>query len=380
MERLNSRSRYSAHKPLAKAVRKPSPVTSSAQEQKPVPRTSVEALHPRVEQLLQDTASRLAPPARTPPSAPSVFALADLLLPGRARLLKTSLREKKRLRRAPPRTPRCSAQPPPSTRTAPNLGVSLFARRLPRTYYRSGRSGRGRFPFDKLRSPIRNGLTFAAEEFVEPDPQPVDRRASPRRPTILPRLTACTSAVQRSSVPTEDVGGMLSWLDQARRARGRRARMVTRRQQPAGCALRQPGRRGRARDSSRAQAAEAGMPFVAMIVHPPANEPAPLPRRPPPGVRARQAESRMRRVTWLRLSTFHCSTCCYSSDASVGIDSEVVGRAQRRRNGLETSCASTSTERVGRTRFSEGVESSLRGASAWRWAAAAGRRPGPRRG
>jgi hypothetical protein len=63
-------------------------------------RELVEALRPRVEQLLQDAASQLAAHADAPFGA-NEFALRDLLLQAGADLLEASLREKKTATKAP---------------------------------------------------------------------------------------------------------------------------------------------------------------------------------------------------------------------------------------------------------------------------------------
>jgi hypothetical protein len=63
-------------------------------------RELVEALRPRVEQLLQDAASQLAAHADAPFGA-NEFALRDLLLQAGADLLEHSLRQKKTATKAP---------------------------------------------------------------------------------------------------------------------------------------------------------------------------------------------------------------------------------------------------------------------------------------
>jgi hypothetical protein len=75
------------------------PVTPSDQQQARA-RELVEALRPRVEQLLRDAASQLAA-CRDAPFGANEFALRDLLLQAGADLLETSLREKKTATKAP---------------------------------------------------------------------------------------------------------------------------------------------------------------------------------------------------------------------------------------------------------------------------------------
>lgn len=70
------------------------------QEQEARARELVEALRPRVEQLLRDAASQLAA-RRDAPFGANEFALRDLLLQAGAELLETSLREKKTATTAP---------------------------------------------------------------------------------------------------------------------------------------------------------------------------------------------------------------------------------------------------------------------------------------
>jgi hypothetical protein len=69
-------------------------------EQQVRARELIDALRPRLEQLLQDAASQLAAHQETPFGA-NEFALRDLLLQAGADLLETSLREKKTAMTAP---------------------------------------------------------------------------------------------------------------------------------------------------------------------------------------------------------------------------------------------------------------------------------------
>ena len=96
------------------------------QEQEARARELVEALRPRVEQLLRDAASQLAA-RRDAPFGANEFALRDLLLQAGAELLETSLRKKKRLRRRLGEL-RGLCRPPPSTRTAPKPSSASSAR------------------------------------------------------------------------------------------------------------------------------------------------------------------------------------------------------------------------------------------------------------
>ena len=187
------------------------------------------------------------------------------------------------------------AQAAPFHSHRPKTFVSLFGPvALHRAYYRCGRCGRGRFPFDERACLSGRGLTLAAEEVVSLTGLLTDSFAEAAE-KILPRLTGLhfgESSVERT---TEDVGGVLGdWLDQGgtlgdktcwawrRDANGRRVAYVS--LDATGVPQQGPG----------GAAAEGRMPFVAMIYNPPANEPGAAAAPAAAGRSARdKAESRM---------------------------------------------------------------------------------------
>ena len=160
----------------------------------------------------------------------------------------------------------------------PKTFVSLFGPvAVRRAYYRCGRCGRGRFPFDERGGLSGRGLTLAAEEIVSLTGLLTDSFAEAAE-KILPRLAGLhfgESGVERT---TEDVGGVLGdWLERGgtlgdktcwawrRDAKGRRVAYVS--LDATGVPQQGPG----------GAAAEGRMPWVAMIYNPPPNGPGAAP-------------------------------------------------------------------------------------------------------
>ena len=234
-------------------------------------RELVETLRPRVEPLLQDTACQLAAHADARFGA-NEFALRDLLLQAGADLPEASLRKKKRLRRRRGDVRHCP-HPAPFHSHRPKTFVGLLGSvTLRRAYYRRGRCGRGRFPFDERSCLSWRGLTLAAEEVVSLTGLLTEGFAEAAE-KILPRLAGPRLGESTVERATEDVGGVPGdRLDQGGTlgdktcwawrpdARGRRVAYVSLdatgvpRQGPGGAAV------------------EGRMPLVAMVYNPPAHE------------------------------------------------------------------------------------------------------------
>ncbi len=141
-----------------------------------------------------------------------------------------------------------------------------------RAYYRRGRCGRGRSPFDEGAGFSGRGLTLAAEEVVSLTGPLTDGFAEAAE-KILPRLTGQHFGESTVERVTEDVGGVLGdWLDQGgtvgdktcwawrRDAQGRRVAYIS--LDATGVPQQGPG----------GAAAEGRMPLVAMVYNPPAHE------------------------------------------------------------------------------------------------------------
>jgi hypothetical protein len=144
-----------------------------------------------------------------------------------------------------------------------------------RAYYRCGRCGRGRSPFDESAGLSGRGLTLAAEEVVSLTGLLTDSFAEAAE-KVLPRLAGLhlgESTVERA---TQDVGGVLGdWLDQGgtvgdktcwawrRDAHGRRVAYVS--LDATGVPQQGPG----------GAATEGRMPWVAMVYNPPAHDAGP---------------------------------------------------------------------------------------------------------
>ena len=240
------------------------------------------------------TRPRNSPPAGTPPSAPTSSPCATCSSRPGPNCWRPPCAKKNGYNGASVNCQGC-AQAAPFHSHRPKTFVSLFGPvALHRAYYRCGRCGRGRFPFDERACLSGRGLTLAAEEVVSLTGLLTDSFAEAAE-KILPRLTGLhfgESGVERT---TEDVGGVLGdWLDQGgalgdktcwawrRDANGRRVAYVS--LDATGVPQQGPG----------GAAAEGRMPFVAMIYNPPANEPGAAAAPAAAGRSARdKAESRM---------------------------------------------------------------------------------------